>query len=101
MSGTVYLVGSGPGDPELLTVKAKRLLEAADVVLHDKLPGPEILESIPAEKREDVGKRAGGGAHTAERKRLLKAVRLCCHPRHAHHRVPRQVMEARHALSHG
>jgi len=60
MSGTVYLVGSGPGDPELLTVKARRLLEEADVVLHDKLPGPEILESIPAEKREDVGKRAGG-----------------------------------------
>jgi len=60
MPGTVYLVGSGPGDPELLTVKAKRLLEEADVVLHDKLPGPAILESIPAEKREDVGKRAGG-----------------------------------------
>jgi uroporphyrin-III C-methyltransferase len=58
--GMVYLVGSGPGDPELLTVKAKRLLEAADVVLHDKLPGPEIIESIPEEKREDVGKRAGG-----------------------------------------
>jgi len=58
--GTVYLVGSGPGDPELLTVKAKRLLETADVVLHDKLPGPEILGEIPEAKREDVGKRAGG-----------------------------------------
>ena len=60
MTGRVYLVGSGPGDPELLTVKARRLIEAADVVLHDKLPGPEILESIPEAKREDVGKRAGG-----------------------------------------
>ncbi len=60
MTGTVYLVGSGPGDPELLTVKAARLLEDADVVLHDKLPGPEILSEIPDEKREDVGKRAGG-----------------------------------------
>ncbi|MDR9429728.1 MAG: uroporphyrinogen-III C-methyltransferase [Natronomonas sp.] len=60
MTGTVYLVGSGPGDPDLLTVKARRLIETADVVLHDKLPGPEILESIPAAKREDVGKRAGG-----------------------------------------
>ncbi|WP_049985654.1 uroporphyrinogen-III C-methyltransferase [Halobellus rufus] len=59
-TGTVYLVGSGPGDPELLTVKARRLLEEADVVLHDKLPGPEILDSIPEDKREDVGKRAGG-----------------------------------------
>ena len=58
--GTVYLVGSGPGDPELLTVKAKRLLDNADVVLHDKLPGPEILGEIPEAKREDVGKRADG-----------------------------------------
>ncbi|TKX85438.1 uroporphyrinogen-III C-methyltransferase [Halorubrum sp. SS5] len=58
--GTVFLVGSGPGDPDLLTVKAKRLIESADVVLHDKLPGPEILGEIPEEKREDVGKRAGG-----------------------------------------
>jgi uroporphyrin-III C-methyltransferase len=60
MTGKVYLVGSGPGDPELLTVKAKRLIDEADVVLHDKLPGPEILGSIPEAKREDVGKRAGG-----------------------------------------
>ncbi|KAB1197639.1 MULTISPECIES: uroporphyrinogen-III C-methyltransferase [Haloferax] len=58
--GTVHLVGSGPGDPELLTLKAARLIEEADVVLHDKLPGPEILGMIPASKREDVGKRAGG-----------------------------------------
>jgi uroporphyrin-III C-methyltransferase len=60
VTGTVYLVGSGPGDPELLTVKARRLIEEADVVLHDKLPGPEILASIPEDKREDVGKRADG-----------------------------------------
>ena len=58
--GTVYLVGSGPGDPELLTVKAKRLLETADVVLHDKLPGPEIIDQLSEARREDVGKRAGG-----------------------------------------
>ncbi|WP_435196696.1 uroporphyrinogen-III C-methyltransferase [Natronomonas sp. EA1] len=60
MTGKVYLVGSGPGDPELLTVKARRLLEEADVVLHDKLPGPEIIELVPEARREDVGKRAGG-----------------------------------------
>jgi uroporphyrin-III C-methyltransferase len=59
-SGKVYLVGSGPGDPDLLTVKAKRVLEEADVVLHDKLPGPDIIGTIPEEKREDVGKRARG-----------------------------------------
>jgi uroporphyrin-III C-methyltransferase len=58
--GTVYLVGSGPGDPELLTVKARRLLAEADHILHDKLPGPDILEEIPDDKREDVGKRAHG-----------------------------------------
>lgn len=58
--GRVSLVGSGPGDPELLTVKARRLLEEADVVLHDKLPGPEILALVPEDKREDVGKRPGG-----------------------------------------
>jgi uroporphyrin-III C-methyltransferase len=60
MSGKVYLVGSGPGDPELLTVKARRLLDEADVILHDKLPGPDILAEIPDAKREDVGKRAHG-----------------------------------------
>ncbi|GAB7018923.1 uroporphyrinogen-III C-methyltransferase [Halostagnicola bangensis] len=59
-AGTVSLVGSGPGDPELLTVKAKRLLDDADVVLHDKLPGPKIIETLPEDRREDVGKRAGG-----------------------------------------
>jgi uroporphyrin-III C-methyltransferase len=58
--GVVYLVGSGPGDPDLLTVKARRLLETADVVLHDKLPGPEIIGLVPESAREDVGKRAGG-----------------------------------------
>jgi uroporphyrin-III C-methyltransferase len=58
--GTVYLVGSGPGDPDLLTVRARDLLDSADVVLHDKLPGPEILGLVPESKREDVGKRAGG-----------------------------------------
>ena len=60
MTGTVYLVGSGPGDPDLLTVRARRLLEEADVVLHDKLPGPEIIDLVPDGRREYVGKRAGG-----------------------------------------
>ena len=59
-TGFVSLVGSGPGDPELLTVKARRLLDEADVVLHDKLPGPDIISLVPEAKREDVGKRAGG-----------------------------------------
>ncbi|THE66648.1 uroporphyrinogen-III C-methyltransferase [Salinadaptatus halalkaliphilus] len=58
--GTVYLVGSGPGDPELLTLKAKRLLEDADIVLHDKLPGPKIIDMLPDDGCIDVGKRAHG-----------------------------------------
>lgn len=57
--GTVYLVGSGPGDPDLLTVKAKQLLEDADVVFHDSLVGTEIVEEVPPPETEivDVGKR--------------------------------------------
>jgi uroporphyrin-III C-methyltransferase/precorrin-2 dehydrogenase/sirohydrochlorin ferrochelatase len=56
--GTVYLIGAGPGDPELLTLKALRILGQADAVLHDDLLTPEILELIPATARiECVGKR--------------------------------------------
>jgi len=58
--GVVYLVGSGPGDPELLTIKAKRLIAEADVILYDQLPGKEILAMMPdSAEKIDVGKRAG------------------------------------------
>ena len=64
--GHVDLVGAGPGDPELLTLKARKALDQADVVIHDRLVAPEILELA---RREaillDVGKK-GFGEHTPQ-----------------------------------
>ena len=60
MKGKVYLVGAGPGDPELLTLKALRLLRTAEAVLHDDLVAPEILKLIPPTAQiYNVGKRCG------------------------------------------
>jgi uroporphyrin-III C-methyltransferase len=60
MMGKVYLVGAGPGDPELLTLKAARLLAGANVVLHDALVSDAVLAMIsPAAEIINVGKRAG------------------------------------------
>jgi uroporphyrin-III C-methyltransferase len=58
--GKVYLIGAGPGDPDLLTVKAARLLERATIVLHDSLVSREVLDLIPPTAQIiDVGKRCG------------------------------------------
>ena len=60
MKAKVYLVGAGPGDPELLTLKALRLLRTAEAVLHDDLVAPEILKLIPPTAQiYNVGKRCG------------------------------------------
>jgi uroporphyrin-III C-methyltransferase len=56
----IYLVGGGPGDPELLTVKALRVLECADIVLYDRLISAEVLACVnPTAELVDVGKEEG------------------------------------------
>ena len=77
MTGRVYLVGAGPGAPDLLTVRAVRLLGEADIVFHDALIGKEILSLARQAELVAVGKRSGRHS-TAQRfinKRLADAAR--------------------------
>jgi uroporphyrin-III C-methyltransferase len=65
MTGKVYLVGSGPGGLGLMARRAQEVLEAADIILYDQLPGDEVLSSLPeSAEKVDVGKY--GGRHTLE-----------------------------------
>ena len=67
MKGKVYLVGGGPGDPELLTLKAAKILARADIVLHDALVSREVLALVAARAElVDVGKRCGTKLLTQE-----------------------------------
>ena len=74
-TGEVILVGAGPGDPDLLTLKARKALDRADVVIHDRLVGPGVLELARREAVfHDVGKAPGAhGATQEEINRLIVA----------------------------
>jgi uroporphyrin-III C-methyltransferase len=77
MAGTVYLVGAGPGAPDLLTLRAARILADADIVLYDALVHPGTLALATRAEKVAVGKRSGKHS-TAQRfinKRLLDAAR--------------------------
>lgn len=77
MSGNVYLVGAGPGAPDLLTLRAARLLGEADVVLHDALVHPGTLALAARAEKIPVGKRCGrqSSAQRFINKRLVDAAR--------------------------
>jgi uroporphyrin-III C-methyltransferase len=78
-AGTVYLVGAGPGAPDLLTLRAAQLLRHADIVFHDALVHPDTLALARKAEKIAVGKRCGRHS-TAQRfinKRLIDAAR--CH----------------------
>lgn len=72
-AGMVWLVGAGPGDPELLTRKAERLIAAASVVFHDALVGEGVLALIPpGVRRVHVGKRSG--RHSKDQKTIDRLI---------------------------
>jgi len=86
-SGRVALVGAGPGDPDLLTVKARDLIAGADYVLHDALIAPETLALCgPDTRLENVGKRGGRGGRASARQANINA-RLIELARAGHHVV--------------
>ncbi len=74
--GTVFLVGAGPGDPELITIKALRRIRQADVILYDSLANPVLLDEAPSHcERIDVGKQPGAQARQQERINRLMVAR--------------------------
>ncbi len=79
--GKVYLVGAGPGDPGLFTLKGKTLLECADVVIYDALVSPPIIAMInPQAEKIDAGKRMGRHSLLQEETNQLLITKAQQHP---------------------
>ncbi len=70
MSGKVFLVGAGPGAPDLITLRAAGALRSADVVVYDFLAGPEILKFAPAAAERIYAGKRGGGERAAEQSEI-------------------------------
>jgi uroporphyrin-III C-methyltransferase len=69
MNGKVFLVGAGPGGEKMLTIRAREVIDAAEVILYDQLPGEEILSSLPdGAEKIDCGK--FGSDHTLEQEEI-------------------------------
>ena len=93
LMGKVYLIGAGPGDPELLTLKAARLLERATIVLHDSLVSREVLQIASRDGAEiiDVGKRCGQKLLTQDE---INALLVSYAARHASRHSPERRRSA-------
>ena len=68
MTGTVYLVGAGPGDPGLITVRGAEVLRAADLVVYDRLASPALLDLAPADADACTRARNRGGRRSHRRR---------------------------------
>ncbi|GAB3433187.1 uroporphyrinogen-III C-methyltransferase [Massilia solisilvae] len=79
-TGKVYLIGAGPGAPDLITVRGARLLAQANVVLYDALVTPEMLELCPQAEKIAVGKRSGQRSTAQE---VINRLLVECAHRHA------------------
>ena len=79
--GRVVLVGAGPGDPELLTLRGARALEEADLVLYDALVDPRVLQLAPRAQRFFVGKRAARPSIAQSSARCSGFTAQHCHTR--------------------
>ena len=81
LSGTIYLVGAGPGDPGLITVRGRQILESADAIVHDRLVSASLLDCVRSDAQvEDVGKTPGRKSRSQDEinRRLIMLARDGC-----------------------